>query len=226
MSSPLAKAKKSFIDSVLVFLHQKTAHFNRVSLLVSGFQYHIEKLNVKDCRLLDIGCGDMRLSRELSESINSSRYCGVDIYPEPDHSERKGWGGYVQFDGTSLPFAADEFDVAIFSDVLHHVSESNRAALLSEALRVCRYVVVKDHFEYGFFSRHTLRAMDFFGNYGYGVSVPRRYFEKSSFREFCIEAGASEVDVFTGFDLYSHIPLFGTILRKEWQFYAVCSRAG
>jgi len=42
-----------------------------------------------------------------------------------------------------------------------------------------KYIIVKDHFEYGFFSRHLLRFVDFYANYAYGVNIPKRYFDKS-----------------------------------------------
>ena len=44
-----------------------------------------------------------------------------------------------------------------------------------------KFVLIKDHFQYGFFSNLTIRVMDFLGNYFNDVPPPNKYFNKSSF---------------------------------------------
>ena len=74
------------------------------------------------------------------------------------------WQCYQQFDGSSLSFNDHAFDVVIFSDVLQHVPAGLVSPLLKSAARVGRFVLIRDHFEYGWFSSIILRAMDFVGN--------------------------------------------------------------
>lgn len=148
----------------------------------------------------------------------------VDIHPVPVRDGRvlKGWENYVQFDGKNLPFEKLQFDVGIFSDVLHHVPDEIRDVLLMNALKKCRFVIIKDHFEYGFFTRTILRGMDFVGNFGYGVSVPSEYFNEERFAAFCERAHAQVVDVDVGVELYRHLPVLRSLLSPKLHFIAVC----
>jgi hypothetical protein len=104
--------------------------------------------------------------------------------------------------------------------VLHHAPE-DAARLLAEAGRVARHVLVKDHFEYGPYSRAMLRLMDFVGNWGYGVSVPERYFSRTEFVLLAAEQKLHISALDCGLELYDHLPLVGTLLRPRWQFIAV-----
>jgi len=135
------------------------------------------------------------------------------------------WQRYQQFDGSSLPFDEHAFDVVIFSDVLHHVPACLVSPLLKSAARVGRFVLIKDHFEYGWFSRNILRAMDFVGNYGYGISVPEFYFSCDSFAATVREAGFHINDMDIGINLYDHLPFVRSVLSSKWQFVATCSLA-
>jgi hypothetical protein len=109
-------------------------------------------------------------------------------------------------------------------DVLHHADERARRYLLSDALRVARIVIVKDHFEYGWLSRQALRAMDFVGNYGYGVSVPKSYFTRRGFEKLVDDAKGRIGELRVGLRLYEHLPGVRTLLRPQWHFIACLSR--
>ena len=81
----------------------------------------------------------------------------LDTYPLPAELEADAsWGKYREFDGRHIPFSNQEFDVALLCDVLHH-DLNNAEQLLSEAARVARFIIIKDHFEYGWYSRQMLR---------------------------------------------------------------------
>jgi SAM-dependent methyltransferase len=78
------------------------------------------------------------------------------------------------YDGTTLPFPSDGFDVVLFADVLHHTEHAER--LVTEAARVARRaIVIKDHCADGLLARHTLRFMDRVGNARFGVPLPFLY---------------------------------------------------
>jgi SAM-dependent methyltransferase len=227
MSSPIAKPSKSAVDRALIAAHQRVSHHRRIELLADALSARIRALPSSDnrtVRVLDVGCGDMRLADAMASHLGDASISCTDIHPCPPGvaASDPRWQRYVQFDGRQLPFAASTFDVAIFCDVLHHVPEALRPTLLASAARAARYVLVKDHFEYGWASRQILRAMDWFGNASYGVSVPRRYFDRSGFADLCASAGVEALRLDIGFDLYNHLPGMGRVLRRDWHFFAIC----
>jgi SAM-dependent methyltransferase len=228
MSSPIAKINKSPFDNALVSGHQHFSHSHRIGCLVQVLSKRIRKLSLTlPISVLDVGCGDMTLARGLREQLDIAKLICVDIHPPPLTLEGLDpiWKFYQEFDGSSLPFEERAFDVVIFSDVLHHVPSALVSPLLKSASRVGRFVLIKDHFEYGWFSRSMLRAMDFIGNYGYGVSVPKYYFDSYSFASTMHDAGLRVDDIDIGIQLYDHLPIVRSILSPKWQFVATCSLA-
>lgn len=223
MSSPLAKKSKNLIDRMLILFHRVNSHVSRVDILSEELSNLIKKFDlVNSGRFLDVGCGDLSLSRNISNRFPNVDLISVDLYDLPsDLVFDPQWRNYIKFDGVNLPFPDNYFDVAIFSDVLHHVDADHLIELLLEARRVSKYVLIKDHFEYGFFSRQMLRLMDFVGNYGYGVSIPARYFSASSFEKTLSNSNFTLVHLNVGIDLYERSFVFKTITSRKWQFTAV-----
>lgn len=218
MSSPLAKDKKSFFDKLLIKLHRNTSHSNRIEILSTLFIKEIHDLAVDKeatIRLLDIGCGDMTITNMLAEKGTNISCTGVDIYPNT-----KNWENYAAFDGKTLPFTDKSYHVVLFSDVLHHDAE-NLNRLLQEAKRVADFIIIKDHFEYGFFSRSLLQLADIVGNYGYGVSIPKRYFSKERFQAILDTEELQEIKSICPIYLYNHLPLVKYIFKGKYQFVSV-----
>lgn len=231
MSSPIAKTEKSNVDRALIALHRRLSHGHRIEILAAQFVLRIERIGVdgetRPLRLLDVGCGDMTLADAVLDKLPGTQLQCVDIHAcPPDLAERDPrWSRYVQFDGVNLPFRDAEFDAAMLSDVLHHVPIAQRAPLLASVARVSRNVLVKDHFEYGWWSRQSLRLMDFVGNFGYGVSVPKSYIDSQGFARLCAEAGLDIQRLDTGLQLYGRLPVVRTVLSPRWQFFATCTAA-
>jgi ubiquinone/menaquinone biosynthesis C-methylase UbiE len=227
MSSPIANNKPSLIQKKLIDLHQRTTHSKRIIRLSDEIVKTIGHLFPSDStsiRALDVGCGDMTLAENIATSIPSVSWMCTDIHELPAHlTMSKKWKKYRRFDGISLPFKDKTFDVVLLSDVLHHCL-SQSVALLKEAGRVGRFVVVKDHYEDGFYSRQILRVMDFVGNYGYGVEVPSHYFTHASFALTCKEANLKIKLMRNDIDLYSDIPISSLLIRKCWQFIAILEK--
>jgi SAM-dependent methyltransferase len=228
MSSPIAKVDKSGFDKALIAGHQRLSHGHRIDCLVRVLGKRIMSLGLSaPIRVLDVGCGDMTLAKGLLDQVGGIDLVCVDIHPPPLNREGLDpiWQRYQQFDGSTLSFDENAFDVVIFSDVLHHVPSDLVSPLLKSAARVGRFVLIKDHFEYGWFSRNMLRAMDFVGNYSYGISVPKNYFSCDSFAAAMRDAGLRVDDVDVGINLYDHLPFVRSLLSSKWQFVAICSLA-
>jgi len=222
MSSPIALENKDVSKKALVSLHRTLSHGHRVDVLAQRLALHIESLVPQGrARCLDIGCGDMSLAEAVQARASRTDWRCIDVHNLPvGLREDERWSKYRQFDGKRIPHADCEFDVALLCDVLHHAPE-DAAELLAEAGRVAQHVLVKDHFEYGAYSRTMLRLMDFVGNWGYGVSVPERYFTREEFVRLAKEQHLVITALDSGLDLYDHLPGMGALLRPDWQFIAV-----
>ncbi|MEJ2697485.1 MAG: methyltransferase domain-containing protein [Candidatus Sulfobium sp.] len=222
MSSPIASDKKGSIRNFMIGLHQRLSHVKRVSILsrrigviIGGLYSHEATI-----RCLDAGCGDMKIAEGVNRLCSRTDWQCIDLYDLPEHMRKNGrWSKYQKYDGRHFPFSDASFDIVLFCDVLHHAT--NIPDLLRDAARVGRRIIIKDHFEYSFYSRVMLKVMDFIGNWGYGVPLPRKYFTPVSFQELCSSVGLSAAQLETGIDLYSHLPVIRHLLKPEWHFIAV-----
>ncbi len=225
MSSPIVEKSKGPFDRALIGFHQRTSHNHRLQILADRISANLNALPEEIGRCLDIGCGDMSLAELLAGKVNGSQWNCIDVHTLPQALiDDPRWQKYQKFDGAHVPFADKTFSCALLCDVLHHASVSDQCDLLSEASRVADHVLVKDHFEYGWLSRQALRLMDFVGNYGYGISVPERYFSQASFSELARTSGLQIQSMEVGIPLYQHLPLAPFVLRSNWQFIAVLKR--
>jgi SAM-dependent methyltransferase len=225
MSSPIALERKAKPKKALINLHRSLSHGHRVQLLADRVAAHIEALVPQGvARCLDIGCGDMTLAETVEKRLPRTDWRCIDVHPLPPAlRDDARWSKYTSFDGRTIPYDDRAFDVALFCDVLHHAPD-DAPRLLAEAGRVARHVLVKDHFEYGAYSRSMLRLMDFVGNWGYGIGIPKHYFTQTSFRGLVAQQGLAIEALDCGLDLYDHLPVVGKLLRPDWQFIAVLSR--
>ena len=91
-----------------------------------------------DAAILDLGCGDGAVTRELATLVPDGRVVGVDASPGMITVAREFEGGnleFVQLDIGDLYFA-DEFDVIFSNAALHWVTDHPR--LLANCLRALR----------------------------------------------------------------------------------------
>ena len=61
-----------------------------------------------------------------------------------------------------------KFNFCLIIDVLHHIgiNNDNKIFIITKKLKkLSKYIIIKDHFQYGAFSNFMLIAMDFFGNW-------------------------------------------------------------
>jgi SAM-dependent methyltransferase len=187
-----------------------------LAALAQRIALHVESLVPQGrARGLDIGCGDMTLVEALDarrSRTDTSRmdWSCIDLHRAPEMSElsdHSRWRRYRQFDGRSIPYGDDEFDVALLCDVLHHAPE-DAARLLAEAGRVARHVLVKDDFV------DDLRSI--------GRAVPRS-FTREGFVQLALEQRLVITALDSGLDSSSRCcePVPGALLRPDSQFIAV-----
>ena len=190
------------------------------AVLAERIALHIQSLVRQGrARCLDVGCGDMTLAESIEARAPHTSWHCIDVHPVPAAArDTAQWSKYHQFDGRTIPYADDEFDVALLCDVLHEAPE-DAGRLLTEAARVARHVLVKDHFEDGAYSRTMLQLADFVG--GRGGGVPQRYFTREGFARLASQQHLVITALDSSLDLYEHVPVVGTVLRPDWQFIAV-----
>jgi ubiquinone/menaquinone biosynthesis C-methylase UbiE len=85
--------------------------------------------------VLDVGCGDARLLRDLGLFRVLKRRVGIDVdlpkSPEPGIE-------VAAYDGQALPFADSSFDSVVFGYFLHYLTRDHAVGLLKEGCRVAR----------------------------------------------------------------------------------------
>jgi SAM-dependent methyltransferase len=123
------------------------------------------KLIPSNSKVLDVGCGDGQLARLIASKRPDISIQGIDV------QLRNRAAIHVEgFDGKSIPYGQDSFDVVMFVDVLHHTRQP--IILLREAVRTAqRAILIKDHLLKGAFAYSTLRFMDWVGNARHGVAL-------------------------------------------------------
>jgi 2-polyprenyl-3-methyl-5-hydroxy-6-metoxy-1,4-benzoquinol methylase len=87
-------------------------------------------------RILEIGCGDGAMADRLCTAYPDAEYLGIDISPEPGRLFR-GDASRATFRSVySSELVAEggpQFDLVAVVDVVHHVAEDIRAAVLRDA---------------------------------------------------------------------------------------------
>ena len=191
------------------YLHDRGILHRRVTALASA----IAPLLPESARVLDVGCGDGLLDQALLEVRPDLRIEGVDVLVRPHTPIR-----VREFDGSHLPFAAGEFDVAMAIDVFHHAVDAK--ALMQEMKRVARgSLVIKDHLLHGLPSELILRAMDWVGNSRHGVRLPFSYWSEAEWRSAWDQCGIRPVSILRHLHLYP-FPL-SLIFETDLHFIAM-----
>ncbi|MES3517329.1 MAG: class I SAM-dependent methyltransferase [Natronomonas sp.] len=88
-------------------------------------------------RGIDIGCGNGRHTEVLCECVDHA--VGLDVSPRllDIAADRVPAAGFVTGDAARLPFAANQFDIAIYVATLHHLpTQAMRRQSLAELSRV------------------------------------------------------------------------------------------
>lgn len=192
--------------------------FHHLTVALGNTLAKVDQMLGKKVRLLDYGCGNLAVGKCMHDKGLTEEVVCVDTY---DMAGDPGYAGvkYCKIDGQKLEFADREFDAALIIDVLHHAGIENAVQILREVARCSQYIIVKDHVEYGVFSRQVLRLSDWFGNAAYGVAIPKRYFDQKSWQDIVMRAGLKEVELTIGVKIYDG--LFGAIMPPHYHFLSI-----
>jgi SAM-dependent methyltransferase len=159
--------------NLLESAHQNMISGRRAVVLAQ----RLAELMPANAEVLDVGCGDGEIAWLLSHRRRDLQISGVDVLVRDDTRVP-----VEKFDGRTLPFADESFDVVSFVDVLHHCDDP--LELLREARRVARRaVIIKDHSLEGVAAESTLRFMDGVGNRRYGVALPFNYWTPDEWQD-------------------------------------------
>jgi 2-polyprenyl-3-methyl-5-hydroxy-6-metoxy-1,4-benzoquinol methylase len=113
-----------------------------VRRLMEGFERDLDELLelASPSSLLDVGCGEGVLVHRWATRLPDARVVGIDL---EEDSIQAGWAErrapnleYRVMEGASLPFAADEFELASAIEVLEHLPDPQHA--VSEMARCAR----------------------------------------------------------------------------------------
>jgi ubiquinone/menaquinone biosynthesis C-methylase UbiE len=103
---------------------------------------------------LDIGCFDGEITRALGKFFNLNKFQihGIDIkeYNKPTDEVNSSENEYIftPYDGITIPYDGESFDLITCFMVLHHVPEKNITTLLKEIYRIMKsggILILREH---------------------------------------------------------------------------------
>ena len=190
----------------------------RISKEITNISKKISQENKKKIVILDFGCGSMEISKKLQKHTFVKKIIGTDTFDFKFETKKMR---YIQSD-KFFNSKNIKFDLVIAIDVLHHIGIDDASKILKKLSKVSKRLIIKDHFEHGFFSRHLLRFVDFYANYAYGVNIPKKYFDYNSWNNVVKKSSLKEVKLIKNFQ--QHDGLFNLILNKKHHFISILSK--
>lgn len=185
MNRPASQAIVSGLHSQLVL--------NRRLRVLSG---HVLKLLPATGTVLDVGCGNGVISRQIMDARPQLSIRGIDVLKRPACAITM-----ETYDGQRFPFDDKSVDAVIFIDVLHHTDDA--LGLLQEAARVARQsIILKDHLCENRVAERTLAFMDWIGNRSHGVALPYNYWSSKQWEEAWTRLGSAPDQYLTRIGLY------------------------
>lgn len=192
-------------------LHANLVFNRRVRVLAAAIA---ERLPA-NARVLDVGCGSGDMAVAVMMLRPDVRIEGIDVLVRPETAIPVS-----AYDGAHMPFPDEHFDAAMIVDVLHHTDDPQ--AVLGEAARVAKVVVVKDHLREGVAAYATLRFMDWVGNAAHGVRLPYNYLSLGEWRRIWSVLGLAADRFVTRIALYPRP--FSWLFGRKLHFVTSLSR--
>lgn len=141
----------------------------------------------KATRLLDVGGGTGIIAEAMASYLPGARVVAIDLVDRfcPDLSVET-----IRYDGETIPFGDGEFDAATLNNVMHHVPEGARVALLREIRRaVAGPVFIKDHIGGTLARDLQLAILDAVGNIPFGGMIKASYLSEAQWEELAAAGG-------------------------------------
>ena len=187
---------------------------NKVETLIENEVYD----GKKKVSVIDFGCGSMEISKRIQHKKFIKNIVGLDIFDSKYKNKKLQYFQYKNF----ADLKRFKSDVVILIDVLHHIGIDKSRLVLKKLSKNSKILIIKDHFEHGFFSRHLLRFVDFYANFAYGVTIPKKYFDITSWKKTVKKTKLKENYFEKNFQ--QHVGLFNFILNKRHHFISVLKR--
>lgn len=187
---------------------------NKVETLIENEVYD----GKKKVSVIDFGCGSMEISKRIQHKKFIKNIVGLDIFDSKYKNKKLQYFQYKNF----ADLKRFKSDVVILIDVLHHIGIDKSHLVLKKLSKNSKILIIKDHFEHGFFSRHLLRFVDFYANFAYGVTIPKKYFDITSWKKTVKKTKLKENYFEKNFQ--QHVGLFNFILNKRHHFISVLKR--
>ena len=211
---PLAKKIFISISDLIrkIFGGDRTTRLSQIMIEISKNIYLKKK---KKITILDFGCGSMEISKKLEKLFFIKEIIGVDTFKNKFKTKKIKYFQYDDFFRKNKK----KFDIIIAVDVLHHIGIEKSHTELKKLARISNNLIIKDHFEYGFFSRQLLRFVDFYANYGYDITIPKYYYNYSTWKKTINKSNLREIKIIKPFQ--QHDGLFNLILNKRHHFVSI-----
>tara|TARA_B100001964_G_scaffold221579_1_gene265723 strand:- start:169 stop:777 length:609 start_codon:yes stop_codon:yes gene_type:complete len=186
---------KNFLSRFRKFIF-KNYREHILSKILSREMERVEKIDKKKVvKILDFGSGHnpvviKEIIKNLSDKYKNTKflaYC-YDFYSQ---KEIKIMNKNSNIKFLNIKNLSNnnliKFNFCLIVDVLHHIrleKEKKIFNIVKKLKKKSKFLIIKDHFKYGFFSNLALIIMDFVGNYGDNVKIPKTYFSVSKFENF------------------------------------------
>jgi hypothetical protein len=161
----------------------------------------------------------MDFSNFLIEKKLIGKYLCVDNYELDNKLVINKKCRYINISDKKNKLSKNRFDVAIIIDVLHHIGIDRCHTEIKNISNVSRYIIIKDHFEYGYFSRQILRFGDWFGNFGTEINIPEKYFTEIKWKKILKKLKLNQIKIIR--NVSQHKGLFSLLLPSKHQFISI-----
>ncbi|MDC0562980.1 class I SAM-dependent methyltransferase, partial [Candidatus Pelagibacter ubique] len=129
---------KFFIHPLLSipFIFKTQQKMNNYSSVRNEF---LDYLDVKDKKILEIGCSTGNASKVIVDFKNND-YIGIDTHAGYIELAKKNYpiGNFKKMDGRSQDFEDNFFDLILINSMLHHVNDKDGVLIFKEAERVLK----------------------------------------------------------------------------------------
>ena len=160
----------------------------------------------------------MEISKKIQNKKFIKKIIGLDIFDANYKYKKLHYYNYKNLDNLKK----FKSEVVILIDVLHHMGVDKSHIVLKKLSKNTNTLIIKDHFEHGFFSRQLLRFVDFYANFAYGVTIPKKYFDIISWKKTVKKTKLKENYFENNFQQY--VCLFNLILNKKHHFISVLKK--